>query len=258
MAKFRTHYDNLKVAHNAPDTVIRAAYKSLMQKYHPDKFAGSDEEALRIAKVIKQSYEILIDPVKRKEHDQWIEAKRKRKQMQETVHAKAEKEIETNHSSDKQPIYTESELYEIIAEEITAGKTQKGLMAKVFVETDGDSAKTMARYIKYRVDTLRAEQEKIHNQAKKQAEIEKHYIDELTKFGCKITTATESNSKKWLVFTEDGRSLEICHVKELQALYIDHKKFKQPRLGRFSINKIEYILLIVVILITAGINVLLY
>ena len=36
MAKIRTHYDNLKVARDAPIEVIRAAYKSLCMKYHPD------------------------------------------------------------------------------------------------------------------------------------------------------------------------------------------------------------------------------
>lgn len=75
MSKFRTHYDNLKVARNAPDSIIRAAYKTLMQQYHPDKFEGSVDEALRIAKLIKQSYDVLIDPAKRAEHDRWIKEK---------------------------------------------------------------------------------------------------------------------------------------------------------------------------------------
>lgn len=75
MSNYRTHYDNLKVARNAPDAVIRAAYKALMQKYHPDKFEGTEQEALRIAKIIKQSFDALIDPVKRAEHDRWIDEK---------------------------------------------------------------------------------------------------------------------------------------------------------------------------------------
>jgi DnaJ-class molecular chaperone len=36
MTNIRTHYDNLKVARNAPDSVIKAAYKALCQTYHPD------------------------------------------------------------------------------------------------------------------------------------------------------------------------------------------------------------------------------
>jgi len=72
MAKIRTHYDNLKVAVNAPDSVIRAAYKALCQKYHPDKYQGSKEEGERILKIVRASYQVLSDPGKRARHDDWI------------------------------------------------------------------------------------------------------------------------------------------------------------------------------------------
>jgi len=72
MTTFRTHYDNLKVTRDAPNAVIRAAYKALIQKYHPDIFDGTEQEALRLAKLIKNSYDVLIDSVKRAEHDIWI------------------------------------------------------------------------------------------------------------------------------------------------------------------------------------------
>lgn len=67
----RTHYDNLKVARNAPSEVIKAAYKALTQKYHPDKNPG-DSDAHRIMSLINASYEVLIDPEKRRVHDLWI------------------------------------------------------------------------------------------------------------------------------------------------------------------------------------------
>jgi hypothetical protein len=73
MAKFRTHYDSLNVSHNAPPSVIKAAYKVLCQKYHPDKYAGGQDEALRIMKVINTAYAVLSDSGKRAEHDRWIE-----------------------------------------------------------------------------------------------------------------------------------------------------------------------------------------
>jgi TPR repeat protein len=75
MAKIRTHYDNLKVVRTAPESVIKAAHKALCQTYHPDKLKGSREEAERIIKIINASYTVLIDPVKRKEHDDWIKNK---------------------------------------------------------------------------------------------------------------------------------------------------------------------------------------
>lgn len=71
MARIHTHYDNLKVARNAPPEVIRAAYKTLSQKYHPDRHPGSPE-AIRIIQIINSAYEVLSDPVKRQEHDDWI------------------------------------------------------------------------------------------------------------------------------------------------------------------------------------------
>ncbi len=71
MAKLHTHYDNLKVARNAPLKVIRAAYKRLSQRFHPDKNPGN-AEAARIMSIINTSYKVLSDPDKRREHDEWI------------------------------------------------------------------------------------------------------------------------------------------------------------------------------------------
>lgn len=73
MAKIHTHYDNLKVARGAPQEVVRAAYKALSQKYHPDKNPG-DEKAARIMAIINSAYGTLSDPVRRREHDEWIAA----------------------------------------------------------------------------------------------------------------------------------------------------------------------------------------
>jgi hypothetical protein len=66
-----SHYENLKVARNAPIEVIRAAYRTLSQKYHPDKNPG-DAEAARIMALINSAYETLSDPVRRLAHDKWI------------------------------------------------------------------------------------------------------------------------------------------------------------------------------------------
>jgi hypothetical protein len=73
MAKIHTHYDNLKVSRGAPQEVIRAAYKALSQKYHPDKNPG-DEKAARIMAIVNTAYGTLSDPVRRREHDEWIAA----------------------------------------------------------------------------------------------------------------------------------------------------------------------------------------
>lgn len=71
MAKIRTHYDNLKVARNAPDIVIKAAHKALLQQHHPDK-AKDKATAERITRILNEAREVLLDPEKRKQHDLWI------------------------------------------------------------------------------------------------------------------------------------------------------------------------------------------
>lgn len=71
MPKIHSHYENLKVSRNAPPEIIRAAYKLLSQKYHPDKYNQNPEYA-RIMVIINTSYKVLIDPIQRKVHDSWI------------------------------------------------------------------------------------------------------------------------------------------------------------------------------------------
>jgi hypothetical protein len=73
MKKLHTHYDNLKVARSAPPEVIRAAYKTLSQKYHPDKNPG-DSRAARVMALVNSAYNTLSDQRQRKEHDEWIAA----------------------------------------------------------------------------------------------------------------------------------------------------------------------------------------
>lgn len=70
-SKFRTHYDNLKVARDAPPEVIRAAYKALAQRHHPDRNPGN-ERAARIMQIVNASYQVLSNPDARANHDSWI------------------------------------------------------------------------------------------------------------------------------------------------------------------------------------------
>lgn len=97
MAQIRTHYDNLKVARNAPPDVIRAAYRALSQRFHPDKNLGNTEAA-RIMAIINASYEVLSDPAKRREHDLWIREVEARSDLrvepEQTIHSTTE----TKHS----------------------------------------------------------------------------------------------------------------------------------------------------------------
>lgn len=62
------HYDVLEVSPKASSEVIRAAYKSLMQRHHPDKRPNGAESGERAA-LIAQAYEVLSNPDKRLAYD---------------------------------------------------------------------------------------------------------------------------------------------------------------------------------------------
>jgi len=63
------YYATLGVLPTAEVIVIRAAYKALAQRYHPDKFNGTEEEANRRITEINEAYAILSDENKRHEYD---------------------------------------------------------------------------------------------------------------------------------------------------------------------------------------------
>ena len=68
-----THYETLKVSRNASEDVIRAAYRALAQKYHPDRNMN-DPEAVLAMQLINIAYNTLTDVKKRVEHDGWIDS----------------------------------------------------------------------------------------------------------------------------------------------------------------------------------------
>ena len=62
-------YAILGVHPNAEDIVIRAAFKALAQRYHPDRFNGSKDEAHRRMADLTNAYETLADPARRRKYD---------------------------------------------------------------------------------------------------------------------------------------------------------------------------------------------
>jgi curved DNA-binding protein CbpA len=63
------HYERLKVSQDAPAEVIRAAYRTLAAKLHPDRqYAGEDAAHNEMA-ALNAAYEVLIDPKSRREYD---------------------------------------------------------------------------------------------------------------------------------------------------------------------------------------------
>ena len=72
MKTLHTHYDNLKVARDAPPEVIRAAYKTLCKKFHPDHHQNNPTMT-KTFQLISVAYRVLSDPALRQQHDVWIE-----------------------------------------------------------------------------------------------------------------------------------------------------------------------------------------
>lgn len=63
------HYECLQVTQTASDAVIRAAYKTLAQRWHPDRNQSNQAEAEAQMTRINEAYAVLSDPVKRANYD---------------------------------------------------------------------------------------------------------------------------------------------------------------------------------------------
>ena len=66
------YYKVLGVQHDAEIIVIKAAYKALAQRYHPDKFEGSKDVANLRMSEINQAYAVLSDPTLKNAYDEQI------------------------------------------------------------------------------------------------------------------------------------------------------------------------------------------
>lgn len=77
MKTTRTYYEILGLPRGATDAQIKRRYKQLVRKYHPDVAADKDT-AHRLFIQIREAYEILGDPARRKNYDNELEQRRLR------------------------------------------------------------------------------------------------------------------------------------------------------------------------------------
>jgi preprotein translocase subunit Sec63 len=68
-ANLATYYDILRVPQESGPGGVRSAYRSLAQRYHPDKLPGNPE-AVKVMAMLNEAYDVLSDPDKR--YDQTI------------------------------------------------------------------------------------------------------------------------------------------------------------------------------------------
>lgn len=85
-------YEVLHVSENAPEEVIRLAYKGLAQKFHPDRYKGIDANEKMV--LFRKAYETLTDETKRAEYDKYLHDIRAKNKLQEEMSKqKAQEEL---------------------------------------------------------------------------------------------------------------------------------------------------------------------
>ena len=67
--KLVDYYAVLNVSQSAEPEVIRAAYKTLALKYHPDTWKGEEPISDRRIQEINEAHEVLSDPERRRDYD---------------------------------------------------------------------------------------------------------------------------------------------------------------------------------------------
>ena len=71
MSEKRDYYEVLGLKKGASDDEIKKAYRKMAIKYHPDRNLNNKEEAEAHMKEINEAYDVLKDPQKKGQYDQF-------------------------------------------------------------------------------------------------------------------------------------------------------------------------------------------
>lgn len=72
----KNYYEMLEVKSDTSDEVIKAAYKALIKKYHPDNGSKNDPTGEKF-RLVNQAYDVISDPKKRWKYDIQLKSERK-------------------------------------------------------------------------------------------------------------------------------------------------------------------------------------
>jgi curved DNA-binding protein CbpA len=89
-----SHYENLKIARTATQAQIKAAYRKLRSRHHPDR--NTDPESTHRMQIINEAWEVLSNPERRAKHDAEIA----RQEMFEEFFREHEEESQNTESKD--------------------------------------------------------------------------------------------------------------------------------------------------------------
>ena len=71
MSEKRDYYEVLGIKKGASDDEIKKAYRKMAIKYHPDRNLNNKEDAEKHMKEINEAYDVLKDPQKKAQYDQF-------------------------------------------------------------------------------------------------------------------------------------------------------------------------------------------
>ena len=126
------YYEILQVHVNAEPEIIKAAYKRLTTKYHPD--VNKNSEAEEMMKRINTAYSVLSDPARRAEYDQNYKQKsdsRNNQNEQQTDEDNQKSDYNHSNRDTKAPFNAYDEFWEAVK----SGETEK---IKSYIEQGAD------------------------------------------------------------------------------------------------------------------------
>lgn len=62
------YFEILNISVNAEPEIIKASYKALAKKYHPDNYSGTKNDSDKKMKLINEAYRVLSDDFLRRQH----------------------------------------------------------------------------------------------------------------------------------------------------------------------------------------------
>ena len=74
---FTDYYEILEVSRNSSDEIIKAAYRTMCKKYHPDTFTGPRAVAEERIRKINEAYQVLGHPADKRRYDALYDQRRK-------------------------------------------------------------------------------------------------------------------------------------------------------------------------------------
>lgn len=74
---FTDYYEILEVSRNSSDEIIKAAYRTMCKKYHPDTFTDPRAVAEERIRKINEAYQVLGHPADKRRYDALYDQRRK-------------------------------------------------------------------------------------------------------------------------------------------------------------------------------------